>query len=175
MKLPDFLNNQDLNNLRNIMWAELNSSYNSWVIWNGEISKLNKIGELDKLFYQDITISFDNTLEYRWKKIVLYVREQQEQWIEWGYKFHFYNCATLKSFRTQWLYNWKLVANRHWEFRVDKISFGRSIKKNIVTKLNVCKNCLKESNYKNYNNLDYNKKNSIYNNFSRREYFDFFE
>jgi len=175
MQLPDFINSEDLNNLRRKMWVELNSSYNSWVVWNSEITKLNKNGELEKLDFQDVSICFDNTLEYRGKKIVLYVREQQEQWVEWAYKYHFYNCATLKSFKEQWLYNWKFVVNTHWQFKVDKISFWRSIQKNVVAKLNVCKNCLKESNYKDYNNVDYNKKNSIYNNFSRIEYFDFFE
>jgi len=175
MNLPDFINNKSLNNLRDKMWVDLNTTYKSWVVWNSEVSKLKKTWELEKLDLQDISICFDETLEYRWKKIVLYTREQHEQGTEWAYKFHFYNCATLKWFKEQKLYNWKFVANTHGQFRVDKISFWRSVQKNVVAKLNVCKNCLKESNYKDYNNVDYNKKSFIYNNFSRKEYFDFFE
>ena len=77
----------------------------------------------------------------------------------------------MNSWRDERLYNGKYVANTFADFTIDKVSFGRTIQKNISYPLQVCKNCLKESNYKDYNNVDYTKKNYIYKTFDREEYF----
>ena len=77
----------------------------------------------------------------------------------------------LNSWRDERLYNGKYVVNTFADFKIDKVSFGRTLQKNLRYPLQICKNCLKESNYKDYNNVDYTKKNYIYKTFDREEYF----
>ncbi len=171
MKLPDFTQHDWLNSLRKKSWTILNSSYKADCVWDPSSSTLLEEGELWGLDLQDVSINADETLSYRGHRIVLYLREQQEQWGEWAYKFHFYDCATLNLYRDEWLHNWEYVVNISARFSINKMNFGRITQRNVAYPLQVCKNCLKESNYKDYNAVDYTKKNFIYKRFSREEYF----
>jgi hypothetical protein len=171
MELPNFLEHTWLNELRKKISAPLNVEYSGNTVWDPAGSALVNDGELWWLDIEDIWVASDGCLEYRWNDVVLYVRNQNEQWSEWAYRYHFYDCATLNSWRDNRLHNWQYVVNTFADFYINKVNYGRIVKKHIKTHLDVCKNCLKESNYKDYNGVDYTKKNFIYTHFSRDEYF----
>lgn len=174
MKLPDFTKDEKLNNLRKILKADLNFLYepDNKPIWDLKVENLLNKLELRDLELNEISISADNLLEYKHNKILVYQKHQLERGIKWTQKFHFYNCATIKKLKEEKKYEWKYVANRWAKFYVDIESFWKWITKNVKTDLEVCKNCLKESNYYNYENVDYNMRNNIFKNFSIKEYFE---
>lgn len=175
MKLPDFRYNAWMNSLRALIWAELNESYKwkeGW--WDEMVFKLLNEGEIQGDL-SDVTVSPDWTLEYKWKKIVVYIRDQNWSREEWNYKYHFYNCPTIRSYKNNWKYDWKYVMNRNKIFTVNVINFGEVIKTNIEMELKVCKRCLQGFNYKDYKKLDTIWKEQIYNNFTREKYFEEFE
>ena len=174
MKLPDFTKHSWLNELRWKIWADLNLLYmpENNPIWDLKIEKLLKNWELQDLDISEIQVNSDNLLEYKQNKILLYKQTQVERITEWSHQFHFYNCATVKKWREDKKYNWKYSITRNSTFRVNIESFWKKLQKNVLVNLKICKNCLKESNYYNYENSDYNKKNYIYKNFSIKEYFE---
>jgi len=174
MKLPDFTKHSWLDALREKIWAEKNFLYRpeNNPIWDLKVTDLIKKWELRDIELWEIQVNIENLLEYKLNKILVYRKHQLEIWTTWTQQFHFYNCATIKLFREDNKYVWKYVANRWKQFSVDIESYWKSIQKNVITSLNVCKNCLKESNYYNYRDVDYNKKNNIYKNFSIKEYFE---
>jgi hypothetical protein len=172
MKLPDFKNHSWLNALREKLWAEINFLYRpeNNPIWDLKVTDLLQNNELINLDLSDISVWIGSLLEYKSNKVLVYQKHQLERWTEWNQQFHFFNCATIKNHREEKKYTWKYVINRWAEFRVDIESYWKSIQKNVSTDLRVCKNCLKESNYYDYEKVDYNKKNYIYKNFSIKEY-----
>lgn len=174
MQLPDFKEHSWLNALRKKIWAELNYLYRpeNKPIWDLWVAKLLEYWEIWNLKLDDIQVWIEWLLEYKWNKVLVYQKHQLERWIEWTQQFHFYNCATIKSQREDKKYKWKYIANRGAPFKVDIESFWKNILRNVWIDLYVCKNCLKESNYYEYNKVDYNKRNNIYNNFSIKEYFE---
>jgi len=174
MKLPDFKKHNWLNALREKIWAELNFLYRpeNNPIWDLKVTDLLKKWELRDIDLSEIQVNSDNLLEYKKNKVLVYRELQIERWVEWTHQFHFYNCATIKKWREDKKYEWKYIANKWASFTADIESYWKSVQKNIPVDLRVCKNCLKESNYYNYENSDYNKKNFIYKNFSKKEYFE---
>jgi hypothetical protein len=180
MKLPNFREHNWMNNLRNIIWANLNYDYNPLSTWDPLMLKLINEWELDWLKLSDVSISNDWTLEYWWIKVVVYIRDQNSLWFNFktwksNYKFHFYNCATISAYRREWKYDWKYVVNRHKKFNVNLIDFWRIIKTNLELDLNVCKWCLQSFHYKWYHNHWWILENKIYNEFNREEYFKSFK
>lgn len=174
MKLPDFEKHSWLNSLREKIKAEKNFLYKpeNNPIWDLKIEELLKTWELRKITLSEIQVNYENLLEYKQNNILVYREDLIERWTEWTQQFHFFNCATVKKWRKDKKYEGKYVANRNWQFRVNIESYWKSLQKNIPRNLNVCKNCLKESNYYNYENSNYNKKNNIYKKFSIKEYFE---
>ena len=174
MKLPDFTKDEKLNNLRKKIKADLNMFYKPLnnPVWDLKLEKLLENKELRGLNLNEISVWINNLLEYKNYKVIVYQDYQLERAVKGTEQFHFYNCATIKKLREDKKYTWKYVVNRWAPFRVNIESFWKSIQKNVLVNLKVCKNCLKESNYYNYENLDYNMRNHIYKNFSIQEYFD---
>ena len=174
MKLPDFTQDAKLNSLREKIWAEINFLYRpkNKPIWDLKVENLVKNRELFNLDLSEVKVSSNELLEYKWVKVLLYKQTQVERITEWAQQFHFYNCATVKKFREEKKYTWKYVITRKDIFKVDIESFWKQLQKNVLLPLNVCKNCLKESNYYNYENADYNMKNNIYRTFSIKEYLE---
>jgi len=174
MKLPDFTKDSWLNNLRKKINAELNFLYKpeNNPVWDIKLETLLKNWELRDLEINEISVSTENLLEYKQYKVLVYQKHQLERWIKWKEKFHFYNCATIQKYRKDKNYKWKYVVNRWAKFYVDIESFWKWLTKNVLVNLEVCKNCLKESNYYNYQNVDYNMRNHIFKNFSIKEYFE---
>lgn len=175
MKLPDFSKHNWLKNLRNIARANL-IEYDSSIKWDPLLNELKEKWRVEWLKSKDITIAEDWTLELNWEKIVVYIRDQNNSWENNWYKYHFYNCATLKKYQSQMKFDWKYVANTHWPFIINIVNFWNIIKRDIETDLNVCINCLTSFKYKEYwKNLSQEEKDEIYNNFTREEYFKHFK
>jgi hypothetical protein len=80
MKLPNFRENIWMNNLRSIIWANLNYDYKPQSSWDPLVLKLINDWELDGLKLSDVSIADDGTLEYWWIKIVVYIRDQFSRW-----------------------------------------------------------------------------------------------
>lgn len=180
MKLPDFRENNWMNNLRAIIWANLNYNYKPESSWDPLVLKLINDWELDWLCLSDVSVADDWTLEYGWIKIVVYIRDQHSKWFNFytwksDYKFHFYNCATISTYRKEWKFDWKYVVNRHKTFNVNLIDFWKIVKENLELDLHVCKWCLQWINYKWYKTHWWYLENDVYNNFTREEYFESFK
>jgi len=86
-------------------------------------------------------------LEYRGRKVVAYIRDQKINIDSWrnksGYKYHLYNCSTLKYMRdigreTRYF----ITKRKDGSFIVNDLS-GYT-KKERVLKLELCKNCIRE-------------------------------
>jgi hypothetical protein len=174
MKLPDFTKHSWLNSLREKIGAELNFLYRpkNKPIWDLKVNNLLKSWELRNIYLSEIQVNSNNLLEYKKNKVLVYQDHQLERWVEWNQQFHFYNCATIKKWREDKKYVWKYVANKNAPFKINIESYWKILQKNVIVELRVCKNCLKESNYYNYEDVDYNMKNHIYKNFSKKEYFE---
>lgn len=180
MKLPDFTENNWMNNLRSVIWANLNENYKPESSWDPLVLKLIQDWELWDLNLSDVGIGNDWTLEYGWIKIVVYIRDQHSRGFnfttnESNYKFHFYNCNTISSYRNEWKFDWKYVVNTHKKFNINIIDFWEIKRENLELELNVCKNCLNEFAYKWYNKSSLYEKQNIYWSFTRKEYFDHFK
>lgn len=180
MKLPNFRNDNGLNYLRSQIWADLNHDFNPYSSWDPLAVKLINEGELDWLKLSDVKVANDGTLEYAWIKIVVYIRDQHSKGFNFdnetsNYKFHFYNCGTISWYRKDWKFDWKYVANRSKRFHVNLIDYWEIIRTNLELDLNVCKQCLQCFHYKWYVKHSGLEEKNIYNNFTRKEYFESFK
>jgi 5-methylcytosine-specific restriction endonuclease McrA len=114
---------------------------------------------------------YDGTIIYKaiGVRVLLYIREQHTSIYNSDYKFHIHNCRTLKTARQSNRYNKYVVATRtDGMFEV----FHNGRKK--LQQMHVCKNCLLELNYKDYNNHWQDKNMNIYNEFSLEEFFNIY-
>ena len=133
----------------------------------------------DEIEYRD-----DGTLEYKGRKVVVYIRDQynQDQYVldlyeliapEYLCKFHVADCQTLSQMRRQGRYDRYVVATRRdGKFTVNFLNGGRLIKKGVECRLYVCKNCLSRLNYKNYRSYRTPKKDQIRESFDLNEFFE---
>ncbi len=103
------------------------------------------------------------------KRIIVYIRDYCSYYGK--PKFHITNCHTLKMFQSRNAYQ-KYVGtnntNGNFELNI-KDNSGRVISSK-TEKLEVCKNCLKLINYKEYSKVDWNTKEAIYAHFNLKEY-----
>lgn len=108
---------------------------------------------------------------YKGQRVILYIRDQVHYLgYETEYKFHITCCVTLKSMIKQNRYNKYVVTNdTNGIFKVNFIIDNKPVEKEI--KLNVCKHCLKNLNWKGYKKSYGNAAKLIYKNFSLEEFF----
>ena len=175
MNLPDFLKYTPLNNLRQMMGAELEE----WALglnWKGfdpeEWRRLQTRGIEVKL--DEVVPVDDGTLEYRGQKIILYIRDQRfSSDHEGGYRFHVADCKTLQDMRRKGRYERYVVSTRKdGKFVVNKFFWDDFVEKDEECELPVCKNCLRRLNYKRYNYVSYPVKNQIWRSFDIIEFFE---
>ena len=168
MNLPNFLQHDGLNRLREQMNAELRS-WNSDNDWDPISLALDTIGldiSPDALEYPD-----DGTLEYNGRKVVIYIRDQQVEYQP--YKFHVANCDTLSRMRADNRYDRYVVATRtDGMFTVNSYDDERIlIEEGSEHRLGVCINCLKALNYKDYNDCRRAAQRHIVTEFELQEFF----
>lgn len=126
-----------------------------FIVWNSErdwdpISIVLDTEGLD-ISPDDLEYPDDGTLEYKGRKVVVYIRDQRVEFQP--YKFHVANCKTLSQMKAQNLYDRYVVATRtDGMFTVNSYDDNHDlIEEGAEHRLAVCINCLKALNYKAYN------------------------
>lgn len=180
MKLPNFLRYERLTELRNKMGAEL-VSWSSMRRWSqfdpDEWRRLQSLGIEVPL--EDVVPADDGTLEYRGQKVVLYIRDQRismkyKGTPGGGYRYHVADCHTLKKMREHGRYERYVVSTRKdGKFVVNTFNYDQIVEKDVEKEIPVCKNCLKELNYKGYGSAATSeKKDQTWKGFNLIEYFN---
>lgn len=179
MRLPDFTQFPPLNQLRELMAAELRI-WSPFIHWDqftpDEWKKLNTIG-ID-VNIEDVVPAEDGTLEYKGQKIVVYIRDQRISIVQTkpggGYRFHIADCKTLQDMRAKGRYERYVVSTRKdGRFVVNRVvHFGYVVEREVECEIPVCKNCLDSINYANYRSEGRETRYRIWTSFSLIEYFD---
>ncbi len=176
MKLPDILQNEEFNAMRQQMGADLvqwNSSGSEWEPFEIEIP-------LDRIVVDIKT----KTLTYNGETVIVYIRDQyirdEEEIEHLGpeelRKFHITDCTTLQEMRRKRKFDERYVATNRTDgkFTVNFLErFGRRlVREGRQCELHVCKNCLSLLNYQDYSHSTPGRKNEIRDTFDRKEFFD---
>jgi hypothetical protein len=134
-----------------------------------------------KVVFDDITINLDGggLFEYKGRQVLLFLPKQfndislVKKDYSRGNKFHVADCSTLQLQRERGTFkNYSATNNLAGKFNV--YGFDSYNKRDeFDTNLNVCQNCLKKLNYKNFNTVVSRiEKNNIVNNFTTSEFFE---
>ena len=144
MKLLNFLEDDGLNGLRQLMGAPL-------IVWKprGDWAPINIDGILEStelvITPRDIEYASDGTLEYNGQKLIVYIRDQEEYFQP--YRFHVADCSTLESMREEGKYDKYVIPTRpDGKFHVNTYRHSKCIKKGVMS-LYVCMNCLNKLNF----------------------------
>ena len=171
MNLPDFLRHDGLNSLRNRMNADLLpwESNPSWV--DLDLTSLRTDGiEIDGISSSELEFADDNTIVYRERRVILYIRDQPLD-SNFTYKYHISNCETLIDMeRNNRGHRYKVTDRRDGLFLVNTIDGEQGTE----ISLRVCRYCLGEINWRNYRTTRGASRNEIYNNFSLDDFFESF-
>ncbi len=169
MNLPDF----KVHNLYNRLRTQMNARLVNW----SECGPWNSIN-IDEILEttghdispEELSVANDGTLEYKGRKVVVYIRDQRVQYQP--YKFHVADCKKLTEMRDNDRYHRYVVSNRtDGTFTVNSYERGQIVKKNTAVKLNICKYCLNHLNYKGYVSSNEQTRTRIYNSFELDEFF----
>jgi len=145
-----------------------------------DIDKILGTTSGQKIVFDDIVVNTDGggLFEYKGRQVLLFlpkqfhdislVRNNHSQ----GNKFHVADCSTLQQQREKGTFNnYSATNNLSGKFHV--YGFDKKNERDeFDTKLNVCQNCLKKLNYKNFNSVSRNEKNNIVSNFTTSEFFE---
>jgi hypothetical protein len=139
MKLPNFLDDADLNALRARMGAsELGSfrlSVNPYRFTVSELEQLIVDG-IEVKYLDEVRPLEDKTLSYKDRRVLLYARDTPGH-------FHFSNCAAVRSWREQGSFARHAVSAREdGNFKVDVV-LGTQVQTSL-RRLPVCEACLSE-------------------------------
>ena len=171
MKLKNFFDDDELNDLRSKMGGAELIDYNPGVGWQETKigSELEKLGEVEVPF-DLLTVEDDKTITLAGRRVLVYIRDQHARYYP-NYRFHLANCRTLVDFQNGGRFE-KFVASIRTDgtFKVNIISEDGNVVPNQYEELSVCKNCLTALNYKGYN-LSYELKPKIFRDFDLDEFF----
>ncbi|MHB1563168.1 MAG: hypothetical protein ACYCXP_03615 [Leptospirillum sp.] len=167
MKLPDFLNDEQLNRLRETMKAPLGNFHSislpPLILTMREQEELQSSGI--EIPIEEITISKDSTITFKETHVVLYIRTPKSS----SPKFHICNCQKLKEMRTTKRFDRYVVSNREdGNFEIE-ISGGKKI-----VPLDVCQYCLENISWKNFSHerMSRTMRHEIVKSFSLSHFFD---
>lgn len=136
----------------------------------------------------ELIIGKDDGFEFRGKRVIVYIEYQyfRRDYFtqlskciidESTYKYHLTMCKTLKEFVSREKYHTRYIASDQSEEVFEVTAIYRSsiepLKSLILIrelKMRVCKNCLKELNYKGYKYKSKEEKEKIYQEFSLERY-----
>lgn len=174
MKLVNFLEHKNLNSLREEMGADLVESitHTSWE--NIDDNKLNILLNTGEVEVEVSEIKTKNgVFVYKDRQVLVYIRDQHANYYSKGYKFHLTDCNTIsQAFKNKRNSRYVVSLNTEGIFNINLINYGEIVKEGLKEKLNVCKNCLEKTNYKNYKAQPYEAKNLIYNEFVIADFFN---
>jgi hypothetical protein len=145
MRLPNFLDDPDLNALRAQMGAsELGSfrlSVNPYRFTVRELEQLIADG-IDVKYLDEVRPLEDKTLSYKDRRVLLYARDKPDH-------FHFSNCAAVRGMRAQGgLGRHAVSAREDGNFKVDLL-LGTQVQ-SALRRLPVCEACLAEISFDNF-------------------------
>lgn len=134
-----------------------------------------------KIDIDDINLNLDGAgglLEYQGRQVLLFLPKQfndislVKRDYSKGNKFHIADCSTLKQQQERGTFrNYSANNNLFNKFKVHG-SDSNNNRDEFDTKLNVCQNCLKKLNYKNFNHETWEQKKSIVEHFQIDEFFE---
>ncbi|OZA98138.1 MAG: hypothetical protein B7X52_01035 [Thiotrichales bacterium 34-46-19] len=181
MKLPDFINNDSLNNLRFKISAPL-SLYKVTIVLPKPIIKERikvtspqvitlPVEGLDVLT-SEITVHIDGTLLYKGKRVLVHIRDVlQDNGKYYEPKFHLVNCKTLIEMKSAGRFQKYVAADR--DTGIFYVRYGADQLKQV--QLDVCQNCLDRINWKDFKIiLPKPTRFSIVKSFSIKEFFQKF-
>lgn len=170
MKLPDFKVHNEFNSLRTQMNARL-VDWSEGGLWNSiDIDEILETTGHD-ISPEELAVARDGTLEYKGRKVVVYIRDQLVQYRP--YKFHVADCKTLTQMKLNNRYDRYVVSNRtDGTFTTNSTEHGRIVEKDVDEKLSICWNCMIRLNYKGFTNSNQQTKNQILNSFNLGEFFE---
>lgn len=178
MRLPDFRNFDPLNKLRKEMGIDGFIEWNPNIQWkdiNPEDWRNLHIQGLE-VPLEEIKTQSDGTLEYRGRKVVVYIRDQISYYTHSindssssGYKFHLAWCVKLGEMKRTGRYNSRYVVSRRTDgkFMVNRLMGSQVIERDRELEMKVCRYCLRRINY--MESLD--DRERVYREFSVKEYF----
>lgn len=151
MKLPDFAEFVPFNELRKKIGSKDLGTFDLKFNWKpmtaSEVEELATQGlDVDK---DEIKFLSDGTLAYRNKRILIYIRDiKSHRGEEKLPKFHIANCSTLEYMRSANRFHSRYVVATRTDgyFAVNRYGYIKA-----EVKLFVCKNCLSELNFNNFN------------------------
>ncbi len=169
MKLPDFKAHDLFNRLRTQMNARL-VDWSEGGNWNSiDIDEILETTGHD-ISPEELSVARDGTLEYRGRKVVVYIRDQRVQYQP--YKYHVADCKTLTEMRENDRYHRYVVSNRtDGTFTVNSYDQGQIVAKDAQTELSICRYCLNHLNYNGYAKGNGQTRTTIYNTFELDEFF----
>lgn len=169
MKLPNFIHHNGLNRLRHRMRAELVQWHSGTELRVLNADEMLQTTGLD-ISPEDLEYPEDGTLEYKGRKVVVYIRDQIARFQP--YKFHVANCNKLMEMRAEKRYDRYVVATRtDGKFTVNTRYEDNRIEKGAEHSLDVCMYCLEKLNYKDYNEFRYAERREIRDSFELHEFF----
>ncbi len=170
MKLPDFKAHSLFNRLRTQMDARL-VDWSEGGLWNSiDIDEILETTGHD-ISPEELTVSKDGTLEYKGRKVVVYIRDQLVRYKP--YKFHVADCKTLMQMKLNNRYDRYVVSNRtDGTFTTNTTQHGRIVEKDIDESLSICWNCMIRLNYNGFTNSNQQTKNMILKSFNLAEFFE---
>lgn len=129
----------------------------------------------------ELYVAEDKTLEHKdfpGQKMLVYIRDFSEKYKKSENdtshypKFHISWCTKLDEMYKNKKYSRYVVSQRNdGIFLLDKTENGKVVEKDIKLKLNVCKYCLGNLNYKGYGS-SYKVRDEIFNNFTIKDFLD---
>ena len=145
MRLPNFLNDQDLNALRAQMGATELGSFmllvNAYRFTVRELEQLVDDG-IEIKYLDEIRPLADKTLSYKDRRVLLYDRDAPDH-------FHFSNCPTVRYMRANGGFGRHAVSAREdGNFKVDLV-LGTQIQ-STLRRLPACEACLSELSFDNF-------------------------
>ena len=176
MKLPCFLQNEGLNQLRARMGAGL-IQWNSGITW----TRIDTIEGEEIETFDDLVPLPDGTIVYKGERVAVYIRDQYRSREvasdpEKLYRVHVAECNTIQNMRRKDKFNeryvvttrtdGKYVVNFLGQYGSDQTADG------IECRLYVCMNCLKQLNYKNYNRCTPSESKEIKESFNLGDFFE---
>lgn len=114
----------------------------------------------------------NGVLEYKGRKILVYIRDQHKKYYDKGYRYHLSNCSTITKYIENKIQSRYVISQRtNGLFNINLIERGIVVKEDLLEPLKVCKNCLTKLDYKGYSKLTYGQKSDVYNSFSLDAFF----
>ena len=190
MKLPRFNDKQYFKDL----FSKMNTNYIEYSIgstWNNSFDDILSIlegkGEIEIPENESLQnyVCDDGYFRVKGKIVLAYIKDQQlsrrekNKQYNTTYKYHLLNCEHLRNFHKKNYIEKYVLRNPNYlgergdsNFNVNVLDGGDLISKGLQEELLVCKFCLKESNFNNYQNYKGLEKDKFVREFNYKDFFD---